>query len=219
MGVAKGLIYLHGNGMVHGDLKGVSLRSLELICYLNKNLFVKANILINETCQARLADFGLLTIISDPANVQSSGSYGQGGTVRWMSPELIDPEHFGFDRSRPTKASDCYALGMVVYEIVSGKLPFREYKNITVSFKVVKGERPHWEAKFGESLWKMLELCWAPDPDDRPSVEDVLQCLETVSNLPEIPVQGGFVFEECFSGVLTENTYSFLYSRSHLTDD
>ena len=34
-GVAKGLIYLHDSEMVHGDLKGVSFRSLELLCYFN----------------------------------------------------------------------------------------------------------------------------------------------------------------------------------------
>ena len=40
-----------------------------------------------------------------------------GGTERWMSPELLDPEAFGLNGDRPTKQSDCYALGMVVYEV------------------------------------------------------------------------------------------------------
>ena len=34
-----------------------------------------------------------------------------------MSPELLDPDQFGITDSRPTKQSDCYALGMVVYEV------------------------------------------------------------------------------------------------------
>ena len=34
-----------------------------------------------------------------------------------MSPELYDPERFGATDDRPTKQSDCYALGMVVYEV------------------------------------------------------------------------------------------------------
>jgi len=34
-----------------------------------------------------------------------------------MSPELLDPERFGITDYRPTKKSDCYALGMVVYEV------------------------------------------------------------------------------------------------------
>jgi hypothetical protein len=34
-----------------------------------------------------------------------------------MSPELLDPDRFGISNSQPTKRSDCYALGMVVYEV------------------------------------------------------------------------------------------------------
>jgi len=38
------------------------------------------------------------------------------GTFRWMSPELLDPPRFG-SNGRPTRESDCYALGMVIYEV------------------------------------------------------------------------------------------------------
>ena len=34
-----------------------------------------------------------------------------------MSPELLDPERFGVEGDRPTKKSDCYAFGMVIYEV------------------------------------------------------------------------------------------------------
>ena len=47
-------------------------------------------------------------------------SFTAGGTHRWMSPELLDPELFGIPQSegdRPTRQSDCYALGMVIYEV------------------------------------------------------------------------------------------------------
>ena len=47
-------------------------------------------------------------------------SFTAGGTYRWMSPELLDPERFGMPESeenRPTRQSDCYALGMVIYEV------------------------------------------------------------------------------------------------------
>jgi len=39
------------------------------------------------------------------------------GTTRLMSLGLLDPERFGISDGRPTKRSDCYALGMVVYEV------------------------------------------------------------------------------------------------------
>ena len=44
-------------------------------------------------------------------------SFTAGGTLPWISPELLDPERFGASDNRPTKGSDCYALGMVVYEV------------------------------------------------------------------------------------------------------
>ena len=144
------------------------------------NSSVKANILIDQAGHALIADFGLLTIVSDPANVSLSSSYTQGGTARWMGPELIDPQRFGFKNSRPTKSSDCYALGMVIYETISGHLPFHEHTDLTVFLKVLEGVRPPREVGFANSLWGMLELCWAAQPSARPKVEDVLQCLESV---------------------------------------
>jgi len=134
---------------------------------------------------ARLADFGLLTVISDPSNLLPSSSYIQGGTVRWMSPELIDPQKFGFEKVRATKYSDCYALGMVIYETISGRLPFHQHTDLTVFVKVLAGEHPLRAVGFTESLWKMLGLCWTPQPKSRPSIEGVLQCLEGVLGLSE----------------------------------
>ena len=107
-----------------------------------------------------------------------------------MSPERIAPERFGFKNSRPTISSDCYALGMVIYETISGNLPFHKDADYSVSMKIVEGERPFRGARFTESLWEVLELCWASKPNDRPSIEEVLQCLEMISSLPEIPSPG-----------------------------
>ena len=104
-----------------------------------------------------------------------------------MGPELLAPQRFGFKNSRPTKPSDCYALGMVIYETISGNLPFHKHSDLTVFVKVLEGEHPSRGVRFTESLWKMLELCWTPQPNDRPSIEGVLRCLEAVSNLPEPP--------------------------------
>ena len=141
--------------------------------------------MVDQTGHARLADFGLLTIVSDPAIRLRSSSFMHGGTVRWMAPELINPQEFGFEKSRPTKPSDCYALGMVIYETLSGKVPFHMYSDLTVCIKVLKGEHPPWGVWFTESLWEKLELCWASQLGNRPSIEDVLRCLEMVPNSSE----------------------------------
>ena len=151
---------------------------------------VKANILIDQTGNARLADFGLLTIISDPTNLLSSSSYTQGGTARWMSPELIAPEKFGLETSRPTEASDCYALGMVIYETISENLPFHKHTDLTVFVKVLEGERPPREAEFADAVWEMLKLCWSPHPSSRPSIAGILRCLEGDSQPWESPYPG-----------------------------
>ena len=172
--------------MIHGDLKGVRFYT-DGISHISLSPSIKANILIDQTGNARLADFGLLTIISDPSNLSSSSSYAHGGTVRWMSPERIAPDRFGFKDSRPTKPSDCYALGMVIYETITGNLPFHRDANLTVFMKVVEGERPPRRAGFTKSLWAMLERCWAHKPNNRPSIERVLRCLEVTSNLPPSP--------------------------------
>lgn len=145
------------------------------------------NILVDRAGCARLADFGLLTLMSDASYQLSSSSDVQGGTCRWMSPELIDPEKFGLERGRSTKSSDCYALGMVIYETISGHPPFHEDKSTTALMKVLRGEHPPRDPGFADELWDMLKLCWEPQPSNRPKIGDVLQFLERVIELSKPP--------------------------------
>lgn len=49
-----------------------------------------------------------------------------------MSPELLDPEQLYLGDGLPTKESDCYALGMVIYEVLSGQVPFAPFKVLIV---------------------------------------------------------------------------------------
>ena len=100
-----------------------------------------------------------------------------------MSPELFDPDRFGFKNSRPTKESDCYALGMVVLEVLTGQAPFPRYTGLTVMRKVVDGERPERPqgleaAWFTDDLWVTLERCWSLQPKHRPTPEVVFERLE-----------------------------------------
>lgn len=104
-----------------------------------------------------------------------------------MSPELIAPERFGSTKFRPTKSSDCYAFGMVIYEAISGEVPFYTHKDFNVLVTVLAGGRPARCVGFTDHLWKMLERCWAYRPDDRPSTEEVLQCLREFPKLPKSP--------------------------------
>ena len=100
-----------------------------------------------------------------------------------MSPELLDPEIQDYC---PTKYSDCYALGMVIWEVLSGHKPFYQFANGVISGKVVRGDRPErpqgaegvW---FVDEVWEVLESCWTTRPESRPRIEDVLQCLGRAS--------------------------------------
>jgi len=119
---------MHELRVVHGDLKGVCdfLGSMDA-----SHSPAKANILISKDRRACIADFGLSTITGVTTRAPGEGSqasliskdtlmsFAGGGTRRWMSPELLYPEKFGMPESegdRPTRQSDCYALGMVIYE-------------------------------------------------------------------------------------------------------
>ena len=103
-----------------------------------------------------------------------------------MSPELLNSDPTGLDDCRPTKQSDCYALGMVIYEVLSGQVPFAPFGRYIVMRKIMDGEHPQRPGgaagvHFTDDLWRMLNRCWATRPEDRPSVPIVLECLEMVS--------------------------------------
>ena len=99
---------------------------------------------------------------------------------------MLFPEKFGLKDSRQTKQSDCYALGMVIYEVLSGRVPLSRYHGYAVAVRIHEGERPMrprgeggmW---FTDDLWSILERCWKASPCDRPSIKEVFQCLEEVS--------------------------------------
>ena len=103
-----------------------------------------------------------------------------------MSPERLNPNEFGFENSRPTKESDCYALGMVILEVLSGQVPFSEgWNDWAVMRRILEGKHPERpqgaeEPWFTDELWGMLERCWSPQPKDRPTVKVTLDHLERV---------------------------------------
>ena len=146
----------------------------------------KVDILIDNNGRACLSDFSLVTIAAGQSIDISS--WIEGGTLQWMGPELLDPGRFGLTKSRPTKESDCYALGMVIYEILSGQTPFYPSRPHITTFKVLDGqlpERPQGKegALFTDDLWSILQLCWKYKPEERTNAEVVLQCLERTSLL------------------------------------
>ncbi|KAJ7920371.1 kinase-like domain-containing protein, partial [Mycena leptocephala] len=156
--VALGLEYLHRNGVVHGDLKGI-------------------NVLITPSRRACLADFGLSSI-SDAMTVRftDSDENTRGGTARYQAPELISMS----TDTTSDFGSDVYAFACTCYEILTGNVPFSEMRNdMQVIMSVVSGARPSRPNTIlpNDSLWLLLQDCWAQNSANRPSLTQVIQRL------------------------------------------
>ncbi|KAF9778166.1 kinase-like domain-containing protein [Thelephora terrestris] len=164
--VMSGVTYIHGLRVVHGDLKG-------------------ANILVDNAGTACVADFGLMTMTDASAAILSGTAVSPGGTYGWMSPELLDPSRFGSD-GRPTRESDCYALGMVIYEVLTGLRPFHYLIAPTPVPAVMRGERPIKPISANslgltETIWELVELCWSESSLTRPTAQQLLDCISSAS--------------------------------------
>lgn len=87
----------------------------------------QVNILVDSECCARLADFGLAVVIDESTAGSAAENRGMRGTVRWMAPELLLPEEFGFTRELlkqlPSMSTDIYAIGMTILEVSSSPKP------------------------------------------------------------------------------------------------
>ncbi|KAK7047941.1 Rho guanine nucleotide exchange factor [Paramarasmius palmivorus] len=164
--IANGLTYLHSNKVIHGDLKGI----------------VQLNILMSPSDRPCIADFGFACIVVDSQVLGlSSVDSRPKGTVRWLAPEI----HRG--TSCTSKKTDIYAFGCTCYEIFSGGYaPFYQLKfDPTVIHQVLENKRPDRPSgipTLTDSLWAIVEACWAGDPNLRPTADEVvtrLRCLES----------------------------------------
>ena len=147
-----------------------------------------------------MADFGLMTMV-DLSTFLSETVGSLGGTYRWMSPELLDPKSFG-SNGRSTRESDCYALGMVIYEVsllrsswqsliytfqvLTGVKPFYKMPDLTCVLAVVRGERPPKPSNpeslgFSDNLWGLTQLCWSETTSTRPTARQLLDCISLAS--------------------------------------
>ncbi|KAF8174637.1 kinase-like domain-containing protein [Mycena galopus ATCC 62051] len=152
--IVQGLEYLHSHNIVHGDLRGT-------------------NILIQEDGSACLADFGLSSF-SDATVAMSTT---RAGSPCWMAPELLAPEHFGFNFAR-TPATDVYAFGCVCFELYTGRPPFSTLPEPAILMKVLNSERPDRPSGppvMSDMLWQHVTEFLAQSPTTRPSTPLVVQ--------------------------------------------
>ncbi|KAJ6570706.1 kinase-like domain-containing protein, partial [Mycena sp. CBHHK59/15] len=150
--IAQGLEYLHSRNVVHGDMRG-------------------ANILISPEWSACLADFGLTSLTDATTETHTSHC---AGSIRWMAPELIDPERFGHRFVR-TAASDLYAFGCVCLELYTGRPPFSELSETATLLRVISGGRPAQPPEMSDALWGHVSEYWTEDSAARPVAQVVVQ--------------------------------------------
>ena len=98
------LEYAHGQGVLHTGLK-------------------PENVVFDAQGNAKLTDFGVARITDRPDDAVPSHILVGGGTVGYMAPELLQPGSSG--HRALSAAADIYSVGMLFYEMISGKLPGR----------------------------------------------------------------------------------------------
>ncbi|XP_068518026.1 uncharacterized protein [Anas acuta] len=140
----EGLSYLHGQGLVHRDLK-------------------PSNVLVTERMQVKIGDLGL----ARPAAVGTRCWGALCGTPAYMAPEVLDRKGHG-------APSDIWALGCIMYEVLTGSPPFEAaerqelYGNIrTARYPLPPSLSPRARALLGRLL--------LPDPTARAGLGELLE--------------------------------------------
>ncbi|CAH9123611.1 unnamed protein product [Cuscuta epithymum] len=125
------------------------------------------NILINEDFRLKIADFGIACeeaycdlLVDDP------------GTYRWMAPEMIKRKSYG-------RKVDVYSFGLILWEMVTGFIPYEDMTSVQAAFAVVnKNTRPTIPMDCPPSMKTLIEQCWCLQPDKRPEFSQIVKVLE-----------------------------------------
>jgi hypothetical protein len=189
--IAGALDYAHKRSIIHRDFK-------------------PGNILLDDQGNAYLADFGLAKVTETTSNLTGTGVLG---TPAYMAPELGDPASL-------THKVDIYALGIVLYEMLTGKLPFitetalgQLMAHATKPIPEIRAERPD----LPEGLQPILERARAKSPQDRyasaGAVADDLDAL--IGGSAEAEATTGLIFTDISGRVIfVDGTFLKMTHRS-----
>ena len=155
VGVARGMMYLHQHNVIHRDLK-------------------PDNVLLDSNLRPRITDFGLSKFFqAGHSKTQSQAC----GTPVYKAPEIITSGN-----KYDTKA-DVYAFGILMFEVLQEKPPYPLYSDgqlteFQLNEKVVNEDyRPEFTEPIKLSHKQLIEQCWAKDPNQRPTFEEIFNKL------------------------------------------
>lgn len=158
--IARALDYAHKRGIVHRDIK-------------------PSNIMITESGEPMLTDFGVAKIIDEEATLDLTGTNATVGTPEYMAPEQVNSKTTDY-------RVDIYALGIVLYEMVTGRRPFEGDTPLATLFKQATDPLPRpslFVKGIPESIEMILVKALAKKPADRyQNMGEVANALDALSS-------------------------------------
>jgi predicted Ser/Thr protein kinase len=160
--LARGLAAIHAVGIVHRDLK-------------------TPNIMRDARGAVRLMDFGIAKSIDSETHATATGSLV--GTPEYMSPEQARGD-------KVDVRSDLYSLGIVVFELLTGRVPFRAETPLAVLMKHIHEEPPWAEAaaraEISTAARSVLQRALSKEPGQRfQSASELAEALESIARVSE----------------------------------
>ena len=174
--ITAGVNYLHINGYIHRDLKPQN-------CLLHKT---------GNKLKVLISDFGE---VQDENTVRNST--GATGTVSYCAPEVLRKESPSGAYGNFTFKSDVFSLGMILHFLCFANLPYRNadiMNEENEDINKLKDEIAAWAGledqkslrpDLPDKLYKSLQWLLSLDPNKRPSAEEILRRLDTLSGLEE----------------------------------
>lgn len=156
-GILCGLAALHYAGFAHRDLR-------------------PSNILLGRDRSVKLADFGLSKrVLEDNVSAEVTATVLRRGIDRYLAPEAME------EGGRADRPSDMYAVGLLIWEIVTGTPPYALCRNEAqlVTKVLLRGERPDAE-RLAPDLARFLAGCWDKNPGARPSAREALRAFDSI---------------------------------------
>ncbi|CAB4445517.1 unnamed protein product [Rhizophagus irregularis] len=147
---------IHRKNIVHRDLH-------------SKNILVHKNII-------KLADFGL----SRRAEVSTSTNNIM-GVLPYIDPHLFKNKTKNDNKNHPSKKSDVYSVGVLLWEISSGQKPFGSHDASFLLFEIINGKRETPISGTPIDYVNIYTSCWRDNPDDRPDMRKVLSELMLIN--------------------------------------